>query len=86
MPKGSARKVVYVGDSVWDVRAAKALAIGFLGLAAADKAGRLLAEGASCVVTDFSDPLHVVECLDAVARKPEAGCRHERPDPPRNRP
>jgi beta-phosphoglucomutase-like phosphatase (HAD superfamily) len=79
-------KVVYVGDDIWDVRAAKALGTGFLGLAAADKARRLLAEGASCVVTDFSDPVHVVRCLEAVARKPEAGCRYERPDPPRNRP
>jgi beta-phosphoglucomutase-like phosphatase (HAD superfamily) len=78
-------KVVYVGDGVWDLRAARALGIGFLGLAPADKTGRLLAEGASCVVTDFSDPVHVVECLEAVARKSEAGCRKERPDLPRDR-
>ena len=61
-------KVVYVGDGVWDVRAAKALGIGFLGLAAGDKAGRLLAEGASCVLPDFSDPVRVAECLETVAR------------------
>jgi phosphoglycolate phosphatase-like HAD superfamily hydrolase len=62
--------VVYIGDAVWDVRAAKTLGIGFLGLAAASKAGRLAEEGALCVLPDFSDPVHVVECLDTVARKP----------------
>jgi phosphoglycolate phosphatase-like HAD superfamily hydrolase len=61
-------KVVYIGDGVWDVRAAKALEIGFLGLAAANKAGRLLEEGASCVLPDFSNPERVSECLDAVIR------------------
>ena len=63
-------KVVYVGDGVWDVRAAKALGIGFLGLAAGDKAVRLVEEGASCVLPDFSDLARVGECLEAVARKP----------------
>lgn len=63
-------KVVYVGDGVWDVRAAKSLGIGFLGLGTDNKAGRLVAEGASCVLADFSDPVGVVECLEAVARKP----------------
>jgi phosphoglycolate phosphatase-like HAD superfamily hydrolase len=63
-------KVVYVGDGVWDVRAAKALRIGFLGLAAGDKAGRLAEEGASCVLPDFSDPVRVCECLEAAARMP----------------
>jgi phosphoglycolate phosphatase-like HAD superfamily hydrolase len=61
--------VVYVGDGVWDVRAAKALGIGFLGLAAGHKAGRLMKEGASCVLPDFSDPVRVIECLESVARK-----------------
>ena len=63
-------KVVYVGDGIWDVRAAKVLGIGFLGLAPHSKAGRLVEEGASCVVPDFLDPAHVVECLESVSRKP----------------
>jgi beta-phosphoglucomutase-like phosphatase (HAD superfamily) len=63
-------KVVYIGDGVWDVRAAKALGIGFLGLATDNRAGRLMEEGASCILPDFSDPVGVVECLEAVARKP----------------
>jgi phosphoglycolate phosphatase-like HAD superfamily hydrolase len=63
-------KVVYIGDGVWDVRAAKVLGIGFLGLAADNKAGRLVEEGASCVLPDFSDPVRVCECLERVALKP----------------
>jgi putative acetyltransferase len=63
-------KVIYVGDGVWDVRAAKALGIGFLGLATDNKAGRLVKEGASCVLPDFLDPVRVSECLEEVARNP----------------
>jgi phosphoglycolate phosphatase-like HAD superfamily hydrolase len=63
-------KVVSIGDGVWDVRAAKALGIVFLGLAADDKAGRLVEEGASCVLPDFSDPVLVSEWVQGVARKP----------------
>jgi phosphoglycolate phosphatase-like HAD superfamily hydrolase len=62
-------KVVYVGDGVWDVRAAMALGIGFLGLAAGYKAGRLVEEGASWVLPDFSDPIRVGECLEVVAEQ-----------------
>jgi phosphoglycolate phosphatase-like HAD superfamily hydrolase len=64
---GAFERVVYVGDGVWDIRAAKALGIGFLGLAAGVKAGRLVGEGASCVLPDFSDALRVNECLERVA-------------------
>jgi phosphoglycolate phosphatase-like HAD superfamily hydrolase len=60
-------KVVYIGDGVWDVRAAKALDIGFLGLAPSNKSGRLVDEGASCVLADFSDPVQVVKCLESLA-------------------
>src|SRR5262249_41227372 len=61
-------KVVYVGDGNWDVRAGEGLGIGFLGLSAGDQAGRLLEEGALCLLPDFSDSVRVVECLEAVAR------------------
>jgi phosphoglycolate phosphatase-like HAD superfamily hydrolase len=66
-------KVVYVGDGVWDVRAAKALGIGFLGLAADTKARRLLEEGALCVLPNFSDLLRVGNCLELVAQKTQIG-------------
>jgi phosphoglycolate phosphatase-like HAD superfamily hydrolase len=56
-------KVVYVGDGVWDGRAAKALGIAFLGIGAGERAGRLVDEGASCVLPDFSDSVRVIECL-----------------------
>jgi phosphoglycolate phosphatase-like HAD superfamily hydrolase len=62
-------KIIYVGDGVWDVLAAAALEIDFLGIARDDKAGRLLEAGASCVLPDFFDTVHVIERLDAVARK-----------------
>jgi phosphoglycolate phosphatase-like HAD superfamily hydrolase len=77
-------QVVYVGDGVWDVRAAKTLGIGFLGLAVGHKARRLVEEGASCVLPDFSDPMRVTECLEAVARKPGAEGRREPHHPARN--
>jgi phosphoglycolate phosphatase-like HAD superfamily hydrolase len=65
--------VVYIGDGVWEVRAAKALGLGFLGVAVGDRAGRLAEEGASCVVPDFGDPVRVVECLERLARVPGEG-------------
>jgi phosphoglycolate phosphatase-like HAD superfamily hydrolase len=77
-------KVVSVGDRVWDVRAAKTLGIGFLGLATGDKAVRLVEEGASCVLPDFSDLVRVGKSLEAVARKPYEGGRHEPQRPTRN--
>jgi putative acetyltransferase len=63
-------KVVYIGDGVWDLRAAKALGIGFVGLATGNKAGRLMEEGASCVLPDFLDSVRVSEYLEEVARNP----------------
>ncbi|MFZ5476466.1 MAG: HAD family hydrolase [Myxococcota bacterium] len=45
-----------VGDGVWDVRAARALGIGFVGVAQSDAhEERLRAHGASHVVRDFTD-------------------------------
>jgi phosphoglycolate phosphatase-like HAD superfamily hydrolase len=68
--QGAFEKVVHVGDGVWDVRAAKALGIGFLGLASGDKARLLVGEGASWILPDFSGPVRVAECLEAVIRTP----------------
>lgn len=59
-------KVVYVGDGVWDVRAAKALGIGFLGVGSGNPAERLATEGASFVVPDFSEPMQVSRYLEVV--------------------
>jgi phosphoglycolate phosphatase-like HAD superfamily hydrolase len=62
-------QVVYVGDAIWDVRAAMALGIGFLGLAEGARPGRLAEAGASDILPDFSDPVRVGECLEAAARR-----------------
>jgi phosphoglycolate phosphatase-like HAD superfamily hydrolase len=69
----SFEKLVYVGDGVWDLRAAKALRIGFLGLAVGNTALRLMQEGASCVLQDFSDLERVGERLEEVALMPFVG-------------
>src|SRR5262249_21957606 len=65
--------LVYVGDGVWDVRAAKALGLGFLGVATGAQARRLLEAGARWLVPDFSDPALVAERLEAAARGPCEG-------------
>lgn len=57
-------KMVYVGDGVWDVRAAKTLGIGFLGLAVDNKVRRLVQASATCVLPDLSALERVVECLE----------------------
>ncbi len=47
---------VYVGDGVWDARACRTVGIPFIGVAADGRAAHLVAEGAVCVFSDFSDP------------------------------
>lgn len=47
--------VVYVGDGVWDGRAAKSLGYSFIGVGQGARASELRAVGASAVVADFAD-------------------------------
>jgi phosphoglycolate phosphatase-like HAD superfamily hydrolase len=63
-------KVVYIGDGVWDVRAARELGISFLGIAVGERARKLGQAGASCVMPDLSDSVRVVECLQVLAQNP----------------
>ncbi|MBU3741547.1 MAG: HAD family hydrolase [Candidatus Kapabacteria bacterium] len=49
------RNIWYVGDGVWDARAAATLGIGFIGIAAGQKADRLRAEGATIIVDAPAD-------------------------------
>jgi phosphoglycolate phosphatase-like HAD superfamily hydrolase len=49
------RSVVYVGDAVWDVRAARNLGYHFIGIGSAGRAARLRGEGAQCVIADYAD-------------------------------
>jgi phosphoglycolate phosphatase-like HAD superfamily hydrolase len=55
--------IVSVGDGVWDVRTARALGIGFVGIGSGERAERLRREGAERVFEDFRDWKEVVECL-----------------------
>jgi phosphoglycolate phosphatase-like HAD superfamily hydrolase len=66
-------RVVYVGDAPWDIRAARRLGIAFLGIAGGRKAERLLREGASEVLQDFSDFEGVLRGLNRVAVPVSAG-------------
>jgi phosphoglycolate phosphatase-like HAD superfamily hydrolase len=49
------QSIVYVGDAVWDVRAARNLGYHFIGIGSAERAERLRGEGARCVLADYSD-------------------------------
>lgn len=50
------RRAVYVGDAIWDVRAAQQLGLAFLGVQQAEAKGIVLRdEGATEVLPDFSD-------------------------------
>ncbi len=54
------------GDGVWDVRAARALGVGFVGVAQTDAHERRLRDaGARHVVRDFTDLAEVVRLADA---------------------
>jgi phosphoglycolate phosphatase-like HAD superfamily hydrolase len=56
--------VVYVGDGAWDVRAARRLGWGFIGIGAGAAGDRLRRAGAQRVIADFND---AGVFLDAVA-------------------
>jgi phosphoglycolate phosphatase-like HAD superfamily hydrolase len=66
-------RVVYIGDAPWDVRAARQLGIPFLGIGGGRKAERLLRDGASEVLQDFSDFEGLLRGLDQVTVPPTAG-------------
>ena len=48
-------RIVYVGDGPWDVRAAAALTIGFVGIASGERESWLKNTGARLVLPDFED-------------------------------
>ena len=56
--------VVYVGDGVWDVRAARALNIGFVGCATFPRSQELEQAGAKCVLPCFSNPELILNALN----------------------
>ena len=56
-------RVVYVGDGLWDLRAAGTLGIAFLGIASGDRARQLKSAGARTVFEDFTDSERVLSGL-----------------------
>ncbi len=50
---GTCGGAVYVGDGVWDARAARKIGIPFIGIGAGERAARLSEAGALCVLPDF---------------------------------
>lgn len=63
-------RLVYVGDGIWDVRAARRLGIGFVGIAEGERADRLRAEGATIVLPDYGDAAAFLDAVVAEARGP----------------
>ena len=64
--------IVYVGDGIWDVKAAGRLGIGFIGLGRGADAERLRAAGAGIVLSDFRDVGAFLAEVDARSRPPGA--------------
>ena len=59
--------VAYIGDGVWDARAAKALGIGFVGVAHGEKKARLEREGVRRVVENHADLATVLRLIEQAA-------------------
>ncbi len=57
-------KTVYVGDGVWDTRAAARLGLGFVGVAFGTSGDRLREAGASHILHDYTDFDRVLRYLD----------------------
>lgn len=66
------RRAVYIGDAVWDVRAAADCGIGFVGVGTGPRARRLRDAGADPVLGDFRDLPGVLVSL-AASLRPLAG-------------
>jgi phosphoglycolate phosphatase-like HAD superfamily hydrolase len=57
-------RIVSIGDGVWDVRAAAALGLPFIGVGEGQRAERLRAAGAETILSDFSDLATVIARLE----------------------
>lgn len=58
--------VVYLGDGVWDARAAEALGFGFVGVGQGDRVDALRGAGAEVVIEDFTDAASLIGLLEAL--------------------
>ena len=61
---------VYVGDGVWDVRAAARLGIGFLGIGESEAEERLRAAGANIVLPDHRSVDRFLAAIEEQASGP----------------
>jgi phosphoglycolate phosphatase-like HAD superfamily hydrolase len=59
--------IVYVGDGVWDLRAAKSLGIGFVGIASGGKAEAFVKAGAKHVLPDFAGEAHFFDAIESAS-------------------
>lgn len=59
--------VIYVGDGIWDVRAAKNLKYPFIGIATGEAAHQLKIEGAKVILPHYEDLQAFWDALDAIA-------------------
>lgn len=57
--------IVYVGDGIWDLRAAKNLGCGFIGIASGNKADVLMRAGAKHVLPDFAEMASFLKAIEA---------------------
>ena len=55
--------IVYVGDGVWDVKAARACKIGFLGIGHGEDEQKLREEGAQAILPHFEDQGRFIEAI-----------------------
>lgn len=63
----SVERIVYVGDGVWDVTAARSGGYGFIGVAKEPRAGMLRRAGAATVLPDLADAERVLASLETGA-------------------
>jgi phosphoglycolate phosphatase-like HAD superfamily hydrolase len=63
----------YVGDAVWDVKAAAALEYRFIGVAAQERAAALRRAGAEHVLPHFEDLPRFLRLLEAIWAGPASG-------------
>jgi len=65
---GAVERIVYVGDGVWDVTAARARGYGFVGVAMEPRAGMLRRAGAAVVFPDLTDIDRLIEAIESRSR------------------
>lgn len=62
-------KIVYVGDGIWDARAARKLGIGFLGIQLETDNKRLQDEGVMDILPNFLDYLEFIRALERIGKR-----------------